>query len=131
MKKMNWDDEMRTHVPSMFITEDDDDEVELVDTGRVDKDGVPIIIALSHKQGFAGFLPPGMYERIQQAKEEAEAKAELTEMIEEIVTVTLKKIGIKLPPPAPGPAPAVIPRIKEKTVKVSNKKKGSADARPE
>ncbi|RUW56852.1 hypothetical protein [Mesorhizobium sp. M8A.F.Ca.ET.021.01.1.1] len=94
MTKNSWMDEERLNVPSMFISEDSGDEIEMVDTGKVDADGQPIIIALSHKQGFAGFIPPGEYARIQRRKAEAEAKQELSELVESIIVSTLTKLGL-------------------------------------
>ncbi|QIV65839.1 hypothetical protein Cp1R7AA1_036 [Mesorhizobium phage Cp1R7A-A1] len=100
MTESNWMDEERLHVPSLWISEDADDEIEMVDTGKVDADGQPIVIALSHKQGFAGFIPPGEYARIQRAKAKAKAEAELLKIIETAVTATLTKLGIVVDPAA-------------------------------
>jgi hypothetical protein len=94
MTKNSWMDEERLNVPSMFISEDGDDEVQFVDSGRIDSDGQPIIIALSHKQGFAGFVPPGEYARIQRKKAKAEAEKELNIIIENTVNAVLTKLGI-------------------------------------
>jgi hypothetical protein len=107
MTKSNWMDEDRLHVPSMWISEDADDEIEMVDTGKVDSDGHPIVIALSHKQGFAGFIPPGTYERMQRAKAEAKAEAELNALVETIIVSTLTKLGIVVDVEALKPAEKV------------------------